>query len=106
MNWTFDFENMDVYRLAVEVARWMRTTDWPEGSAKARDQGLRASESVVLNFAEGYTRRGKAGKNQIRIAGASAGEVVAVLDVVDLPEGAEQQHKMRRVGAMLAKLAR
>jgi len=106
MNWNFDFEKMDVYKLALEVARWIRTVPWPDGSAKTRDQGVRAAESVVLNFAEGWLRPGKAGKNQIRIAFASAGEVVAVLDVVTLPDGLEMQRKMRRVGAMLAKLAR
>ncbi len=106
MNWTFDFENMDVYKLALEVARWIRTADWPDGSGKTRDQGVRAAESVVLNFAEGWMRPGKAGKNQLRIALASAGEVVAVLDVMDLPGGAENQVKLRRVGAMLKRLSR
>ncbi len=49
-------------------------------------------------------RPGKAGKNQLRIAFASAAEVVGVLDVMDLPGGAEQQDKLRRGGAMLTKL--
>jgi len=104
MNWTFDFENMDVYRLALEVACWIRTVEWPDGTGKTRDQGVRAAESVVLNFAEGWMRRGKAGKNQLRIAYASAGEVVAVLDIVPLAGGPEMQNKTRRVGAILRKL--
>ncbi len=104
MNWNFRFENMDVYRLSLEVAKWVRRADWPHGSAKLKDQGVRAAESVALNFAEGWMRPGKAGKNQLRIAFASAAEVVAVLDVMDLPGGAEQQDKLRRVGAMLTKL--
>ena len=104
MKWAYAFENMDAYKLAVEVARWIRTADWPDGMAKLRDQGSRAADSAVLNFAEGWMRGGKAGKNQLRIAYGSAGEVVAVLDLVALPGGPEQQMNMRRVGAILQKL--
>jgi four helix bundle protein len=104
MSFTFDFERSDVYRLAVEVSRWFRAVKWPERLYKLRDNGIRAMDSAVLNIAEGWMRRGKAGKNQFRIAEGSAGEALAVLDIIDLPGGPEQQEKLRRIGLMLSRL--
>ena len=102
----FAFEGLDVYRLSLEVARWFRTVDWPEGAAhRLRDNAVRAADSVVLNIAEGRMRGGKAGLNHYRIALGSAGEALAVLDVVDIELGPAQQDKLRRVGAMLAKMS-
>ncbi|MBT3218362.1 MAG: four helix bundle protein [Proteobacteria bacterium] len=106
MPYEFGFEKTDAYRLMVEVARWMRAQNWPTGTAHLKDQGTRAADSAVLNLAEGYTRRGRAGNNQLRIAQASAAEVLAVLDVMDLPGSAKQQQKLRRVAAMLQKMQR
>ncbi len=106
MQYDFDFESLHVYRLAIEVARWLRAQSWPTGTSHLRDQATRAADSVVLNTAEGWTRRGQAGRNQLRIAQASAGEVLAVLDILDLPGGTEQQQKLRRIGAMLYKASR
>ena len=99
----YDFEHTDLYRLVRDVARWMRRVQWPAGEANLRVQGIRAMDSVALNTGEGWVRRGRAGRNQLRIALASAGEVLVVLDLVDLPQGREQQQKLRRIGAMLAK---
>ena len=100
-----DFERMDVYRLAVEVARWYRSVDWADQSRhKLRDNSIRAMDSVVMNISEGRMRGGKAGKNHYRIAHGSAGEALAVLDIVDLPGGTEQQEKLRRVGVMLSRM--
>ena len=79
---------------------------WSSGAAHLKDQGTRAADSVVLNTAEGYTRPGRAGNNQLRIAQASAGEALAVLDLVDLPGGSAQQQKLRRIGAMLQRMQR
>jgi len=106
MAYEFGFEKTDAYQLVVEVARWMRDQNWPTGTAHLKDQGTRAADSAVLNMAEGYTRRGRAGNNQLRIAQASAAEVLAVLDVLDLPGGTAQQQKLRRVAAMLQKMQR
>ena len=104
MAFDFTFERLDVYRLAVDVARWMRRTSWPRGTAHLKDQGTRAADSTVLNVAEGHSRGGKPGRNHYTIAQGSAGEALAVLDVVGLPGGAEQQQKLRRVAAMLEKM--
>jgi len=100
----FDHETLDGYRYALTVARWLRATQWPPGRAHLKDQGLRASESMVLNIAEGRARTGKAGRNQYRIARGSAAETCAVLDLIDLPEGPKHQALLRRVGAILTAL--
>ncbi len=100
----FPFERLDAYRVALSVARWMRQTDWPVGTAHLHDQGTRAADSMVLNLAEGVSRGGRPGANHLRIAMGSAGEALAVLDLADLPGGREQQQKLRRVGAMLSRL--
>ncbi len=103
----FDYEQLHMYKLAVQVARWMRSTPWPSGNGKLRDQAVRAADSVVLNIAEGRMRGGvRAGRNHYRIALGSAGEAAAVLDLIDLPAGAEHQQLLRRIGAMLCKAAR
>ena len=107
MSHTFDYESLDMYRLAVRVARWMRSTTWPAGTAKLRDQGTRAADSVVLNIAEGRMRGGvRAGRNHYRIALGSAGEAAAVLDIIELPGGPEHHQLLRRIGAMLSKATR
>ena len=102
----FDHERFDCYRLAVGVARWLRKTRFPRGSAELRRQALRAADSVALNIAEGTGRKGDAAKNHFRIALGSAAETCAVLDLVEITGGAERQHELRRIGAMLAKLSR
>jgi four helix bundle protein len=73
-----------------------------------RDQLVRAADSMVLNIAEGCGREygGDARRNHYRIAAGSAAEVSAVLDLVVLPGGQERQAELRRVVAMLVKLAR
>ncbi len=103
-DYDFGFETLDAYRVAVTAARWMRSTRWPTGSSHLQDQGTRAADSMVLNLAEGVSRGGRPGENHLRIARASAGEALAVLDLIDLPGGAEQQQRLRRVGAMLTRL--
>ena len=82
----------------------MRRVRWPTGTAHLKDQGTRAADSVVLNIAEGCGRGGRAGLNHFRIARGSVGEALAVLDLVDLEEGPEQQALLRRIGAMLHKM--
>ncbi len=80
---------------------------FPRGRAHLREQGQRASDSVVCNIAEGASKRGTAaGRNSLRIALGEAGECCAVLDLVRLPRSVEQQQKLRRIGAMLFRLSR
>jgi hypothetical protein len=47
-----------------------------------------------------------AGRNHYRIALGSAAETCAALDFAPVPGVADQQVKLRRVGAMLAKMSR
>ena len=102
----FDHENFDCYRLAVSVARWLRRARFPRGDADLRRQATRAADSVVLNIAEGTSRKNDAAKNHFRIALGSAAETCAVLDLIDLPGGQDRQTELRRIGAMLAVLGR
>jgi four helix bundle protein len=102
----FDHERLDAYRLSLEVARWVATADFPRGFSSLKDQTLRAAQSVVMNIAEGRGRGGDAGKNHYRIALGSAAETCAALDLLGSVAAAEQQAKLRRVGAMLHGLAR
>jgi four helix bundle protein len=108
----FNHENLDCYHLALEVARWVAKAPFGANDADLRDQGVRASQSIVLNIAEGCARGGRAEKNHFRIALGSAAETCAVLDLVadrpgfDSEITQEQQNKLRRVGAMLHRLAR
>ena len=117
-------ERLDVYKLALEVARWAAQQPIPAQRKHLRDQLVRAADSVVLNGgprrsrdciaarrrrlpAEGAGRElGDSRRNHFRIAAGSASEVAAVLDLVPLPGGPERQEELRRVVAMLTKLAR
>jgi four helix bundle protein len=102
-----DHERLDAYRLAVEVARWCARQSFPAVRRHLRDQLVRAADSMVLNLAEGGgLERGCDGaRHHFRIALGSAAEAAAVLDLADLPGGAERQQQLRRVGAMLRRLA-
>lgn len=100
-------ERLDVYVLALGVARWAAQQPIPAQRKHLRDQLVRAADSVVLNIAEGAGREpGDARRNHFRIAAGSAAEVAAVLDLVDFPDGAARQVELRRVAAMLSRLAR
>ena len=102
----FDHERFDCYRLALGVARWLRNARFPRGDADLRRQAVRAADSVVLNIAEGTSRRNDAAKNHFRIALGSAAETCAVLDLVAIAGARERQQELRRVGAMLAVMSR
>jgi len=105
MDFPFDHERFDVYRVAMEVARWVATAPFPAGNADLRDQALRASRSVVLNIAEGVGRgHGAASRHHLRLALGSAAEASAALDLMSVAGSADQQHKLRRVGAMLRRM--
>ena len=102
----FTFESMDVYKLSLSVNHRLAGHRWPAGRSHLRDQALRASDSVVLNLAEGWERgrHTNAGKNHFRIARGSAAEVFAVADLLDLDAALKQD--LRRIGAMLTGLVR
>jgi len=97
-------ERLDVYQVALEVARWMVRVPFPRGLSDLKNQGVRAACSVVLNIAEGARRRGKAKTNHFEIARGSAAEAQTVLMIVELPGGSEQVAKLRRVDRMLERM--
>lgn len=105
MSSSFPHESLDCYRLAVSVARWLAAARFPARHTDLADQALRASQSVVLNIAEGMARDGASRRNHLRIALGSAAEVCSVLDLVRLPDVEARQAELRRVGAMLRRLA-
>src|SRR5690349_8197773 len=80
MEFAFGHENLDCYRLALEVARWAARQNIPVARKHLRDQLVRASDSLVLNIAEGAGHPpGDARRNHFRIAMGSAAEVSAVI---------------------------
>ncbi|MBW2255293.1 MAG: four helix bundle protein [Deltaproteobacteria bacterium] len=107
MEYGFGHENLDVYCLAVKVARWAARQSIPSARRHLRDQLVRAADSVVLNIAEGCGQEpGAARRNHFRIAMGSASETCAVLDLVNLPQASERQQELRRIGAMLSRMSR
>ena len=100
MDHVFLFENLDLYKLAVAVCRRIRSLNWPSGTTHLRDQATRAADSVVLNIAEGWGRghRTPAGRNHLRIALGSAGEVFAVVDILGPPSSGQDFGKREETG--------
>ena len=76
-------ERLDVYRVALEFHRSIMPLKQVRGIADLRDQLLRASESVVLNIAEGAGRFGRDDKRRFyRFASGSAMECAGVLELL------------------------
>jgi four helix bundle protein len=102
----FGHERLDVYRLAKEIATWFDQAPIPRGRANLKDQGARAIDSVLLNIGEGAGKTGDARKYHYGVALGSAAEMCVVLDRLPMPGAPDQQVKLRRVGAMLSRMAR
>ncbi|WP_230467677.1 four helix bundle protein [Lujinxingia vulgaris] len=100
----FNHERLYCYQLAKEVVDWLNNEKFPVGRSNLKDQTVRASESLLLNIAEGASRSGPSRANHYRIALGSAAEFCACLDLLPFRNKDEQQNKLRRVGAMLSKL--
>jgi four helix bundle protein len=97
-------ERLTCYQYLVTVARWFRTRTPSQGQAPLYDQGRRASESAVLNLAEGCYRQGKARLYHFRVAQGSAAEMVAVLDLVNEKDASIHQARLRDALAMMQQL--
>src|SRR6185369_14647521 len=79
----FKCERLDVYRIAVKFHRSLVPLRQVRGAADLRDQILRASESIVLNIAEGAGRFGADDKRRFyRIANGSAMECAGALELL------------------------
>jgi four helix bundle protein len=109
---SFGHEKLDVYRAAIEYVGWAyRYCEGQKGHRNAKDQLLRASQSIPLNIAEG---NGKATDGDRRryfeIARGSALECGAVQDVLHVcgalssEENNKAKVQLDRIVAMLTRL--
>ena len=109
----FSFERLDAYQVAREFRAWV-VNDLqdriPRGESDSRDQIRRASKSIPFNIAEGAEQESlPMARKHYRHAKASAGECCAILNDLEIlgVSGLEPGfQRIRRLGAMLRKLAR
>ena len=106
-------EKLDVYRMSIDYVAWVyEQSEALKGSHRfARDQWLRASQSIPLNIAEG---NGKTSGNDRRkffeIARGSALECAAIQDVLRIGNALDEKEHLRRknylnrITIMLSKL--
>ena len=110
----FGHENLDVYQASIKYVGWaFRLCANLKGHRNAKDQLLRASQSIPLNIAEG---NGKATEGDRRrffeIARGSALECAAVQDVLVVCGAIRNEEcdygkkLLDRIVAMLTKLGR
>jgi len=111
---SFDHERLDVYRLSIDyVARSFEASQSLEGLHRhARDQWLRAAQSMPLNIAEGNGNRSLKDRARfLDIARGSARECAAIQDVLVTTKGIKVQDDAamkamrRRIVAMLTRMA-
>jgi four helix bundle protein len=111
---SFDHERLDVYRLSIDyVARSFEAAQPLEGLHRhARDQWLRAAQSIPLNIAEGNGKRSPKDRARfLDIARGSALECAAIQDVLLTTKGIKVQDEaamkamLQRIVAMLTRMA-
>ena len=109
----FDHKRLDVYRLSIEyVASSYRIATSLNGAERhARDQWLRAAQSIPLNIAEGNGKQSLKDKNRFfEIARGSALECAAIHDILLSFEAIDSElkrigkTKLRRIVSMLTRL--
>lgn len=110
---TFDHERLDVSRLSIEhVAFSYRIAKSLSGvNRPARDQWLRAAQSIPLNIAEGNGKTSLKDKNRFfEIARGSALEcasihdVLLVCDAIDNESNLRGNSDLKRIVSMLTRL--
>jgi len=110
---TFDHERLDVYRLSIEYVGFSYQIAKSLGGAnrQARDQWLRAAQSVPLNIAEGNGKQSLKDKNRFfEIARGSALECAAIHDVlrvcdaIDGDSNSRGKSDLKRIVSMLTRL--
>jgi len=109
----FGHEQLDVYKLALKyVAFVFDLSEGLEGATRhARDQLLRASQSIPLNIAEGNGKASDPDRRRFfEIARGSALECAAIQDVlqvcgaITVEENEDAKLTLDRIAAMLTKL--
>jgi len=109
----FDHERLDVYRLAIQYVtssyRIAKLLNGPE--RHARDQWLRAAQSIPLNIAEGNGKQSLKDKNRFfEIARGSALECAAIHDILSAFEAIDSdlnrdgKTKLKRIVSMSTRL--
>jgi four helix bundle protein len=110
----FDHDRLDVYRLSIEyVACSFEASQSLSGLHRhAREQWLRAAQSIPLNIAEGNGKRSLKDRARfLDIARGSALECAAIQDVLVVCGGlnseisAEFKSRLARIVAMLTRMA-
>ncbi len=110
---TFDHEKLDVYKLSIEyVAFSYQIAKTLSGVHRhARDQWLRAAQSIPLNIAEGNGKLSLKDKNRfLEIARGSALECAAVHDILltceatDIEVNRRGKSNLKRIVSMLTRL--
>ena len=110
---TFGHEKLDVYQASLEyVAYVYQLSARLKGNHRhARDQLLRASQSIPLNIAEGNGKSSPADRRRyFERARGSALECAAIQDVLQVglaitkEENTRNKHLLNRIVAMLTKL--
>lgn len=111
---TFDHDRLDVYRLSIDyVAEVFEFSETLGGLHRhARDQWVRAAQSIPLNIAEGNGKRSLKDRARfIDIARGSALECAAIQDVLVATSGLDQvasrdlKVKLKRIVSMLTRMA-
>jgi four helix bundle protein len=106
-------EKLDVYRLSIGYVAWVyeKCANLNGVHRSARDQWLRASQSIPLNIAEGNGKTAKADRRRyFEIARGSALECAAIQDVLvvgkglDKEESRQRKGELDRIAAMLSRL--
>ena len=109
----FDHDRLDVYRLSIKYVSSSFTIakDLNGCHRHARDQWLRAAQSIPLNIAEGNGKRSLKDRSRfLDIARGSALECVAIQDVLAATQGlsitrqAELKRVLHRIVSMLTRL--
>ena len=110
---TLGHEKLDVYRLSIQYVAWVFTQAKALHGVhrSARDQWLRASQSVPLNIAEGNGKSTDADRRRyFEIARGSALECAAIQDVLVVSQVLDEElsdtHKndLDRITAMLSRM--
>ncbi len=106
-------EKLDVYRLSIDYVAWVyeKVRNLNGIHRLARDQWLRASQSIALNIAEGNGKTAKPDRRRyFEISRGSAFECAAIQDVLvvgkalDEEESRERKTELDRIAAMLTRL--
>ncbi len=110
-----DHERLDVYQVSLDFAAWsyQQAKQLKGLDRHARDQLLRASQSITLNIAEGCGKLPSPDRRRfLQIAGGSARECGAILDILSRCQVLSEtdwkagKELLTRIVAMLTRMMR